>query len=196
MALTNKQKAIAILICLGLLILAYLGGKYSAPSKVVEVTKTIEKKVIDEQLTQQMIDNAKKEWEASIHKDVVTVTKVEYSESGKPKSRITETKIVIDKVESEKVEDKKFTVTIADKKESTEKSIEIKKEVTYERPGWRVAALAGVALDRPGQLIFSGTASRRLWGSSWLDVSLSANPHPAYKDSPEWRLLAGPAIEF
>ena len=196
MDINLKKKLLAVLVCLVCLVAAYLGGKYSAPAKVVEVKKEVEVKVVDEKLTQQMIDNAKKEWEASLHKDVVRVTKVEYSESGKPKSKTTETKIIIDKIETEKSEDKKLTVTITDKKELTEKSTEVKKEVTYERPGWRVAVLAGIALDQPGQVVVEGELSRRLFGTLWVDAHISVNPNPAYKDSPEWRILVGPALEF
>jgi hypothetical protein len=142
-----------------ILILAFLGGRYTTPTKVVETERIVYQEKIVEKIVEKKVEVAAK-------------TKVVYRTTTITKEG--ETKIV----EVEKTEKKTEKKTDSE----TNKDKEIVKEDTrtklteYARPQWKVGALVGYdfspvkPLDFAHGLTLGAHVERRLAGPIWVGV--------------------------
>lgn len=130
--MTTKNK---ILLALAALAAAFALGRYTAPVKIQEVTKTDEKQT------------EKKNIETDKHKETTVVEEV------KPDgTKVTTTKTVED-----------ATKHLQDDK-SKDKSTESEKVVTKETSKLNISALAGSKISTQPELIYGGSISRNLIG--------------------------------
>lgn len=165
MTLTLRQIAIVAGCVLAALVVAFLGGRRSAPVRVEERERIVTQTVVDQAAIQRAVSEAHAEWTRSatdhstirtVYLDGKVVEKIVYVDrdvnSGGSSGSSSNT--------ATQVETRTVTNTITETEKVTE----------FRRASWRISASAGWRLDslalRPA--IYGGEVSRRILGPVWL----------------------------
>lgn len=162
-------------------------GRFTAPVKVVEKEKLVEKKVTDTSSSGTYTEHGKKD--ELVKKDVQKeqkITRHKHEEIKPDGTKVIDTTTTVDTGTADKttkttIDDNNVKIAV-DEHSHTEddKTVEKSKEVTYARSNWHVSLLAGVdlntqgwvpQLNTPPGLVFGAEVERRLfwnlWGGAW-----------------------------
>jgi len=157
---------------LAALVIAFVAGRYSAPVKVTEREKVIERTVRDEAAIASAVASARASWQRDVQDH--TITRTIYRE-GKPVERI----VYVDRDthsggSSEATSSSQLQVTAH---EEAQRTTEREKITESGRPGWSV----GVGgLWNPGRLSarperYDLELGRRLFGTVWIAARVEAD---------------------
>lgn len=170
-----------------LLVAAWLGGRYTAPTKTV----TVERTVRDESAITEAVERARAEWSKSVQDHTTIRTRTVYSECGQPVE--TERVVYVDRDSHEGGSMDASSATTA--QVVTHAATETTKTVSAASlPGW---SLGASALWTPAALSARPTRAtveldRRLFGTLWVgaqaqaDISTTADVRLGIAARVEW----------